>query len=65
MIGGVVLARAVQDSQLSDEILKSVRQKLVPWRIPRSVAALVIGKQTKFVDRRLPGSNRHTYDLAR
>jgi TetR/AcrR family transcriptional repressor of nem operon len=28
MIGGVVLARAVQDPQLSDEILKSVRQKL-------------------------------------
>ena len=28
MIGGVVLARAVQDPGLSDEILKSVRQKL-------------------------------------
>ena len=28
MIGGVVLARAVQDPQLSDEILASVRQKL-------------------------------------
>ncbi len=28
MIGGVVLARAVQDHRLSDEILKSVRQKL-------------------------------------
>jgi TetR/AcrR family transcriptional repressor of nem operon len=28
LLGGVVLARAVQDSQLSDEILKSVRQKL-------------------------------------
>ena len=28
LIGGVVLARAVQDEQLSDEILKSVRQKL-------------------------------------
>jgi TetR/AcrR family transcriptional regulator, transcriptional repressor for nem operon len=28
MIGGVVLARAVQDPRLSDEILKSVRQKL-------------------------------------
>jgi len=28
MIGGIVLARAVQDPQLSDEILKSVRQKL-------------------------------------
>src|SRR5215468_2699043 len=28
MIGGIVLARAVQNSQLSDEILKSVRQKL-------------------------------------
>jgi TetR/AcrR family transcriptional regulator, transcriptional repressor for nem operon len=28
MIGGVVLARAVQDSRLSDEILTSVRQKL-------------------------------------
>jgi TetR/AcrR family transcriptional repressor of nem operon len=28
MIGGVVLARAVQDPQLSDEILSSVRQKL-------------------------------------
>jgi TetR/AcrR family transcriptional repressor of nem operon len=28
MLGGVVLARAVQDQQLSDEILRSVRQKL-------------------------------------
>ena len=28
MIGGVVLARAVRDPQLSDEILESVRQKL-------------------------------------
>jgi len=28
MIGGVVLARAVQDHRLSDEIHKSVRQKL-------------------------------------
>ena len=28
MIGGVVLARAVQDTGLSDEILSSVRQKL-------------------------------------
>jgi TetR/AcrR family transcriptional regulator, transcriptional repressor for nem operon len=28
MIGGVVLARAVQDRRLSDEILESVRQKL-------------------------------------
>jgi TetR/AcrR family transcriptional regulator, transcriptional repressor for nem operon len=28
MIGGVVLARAVRDHRLSDEILKSVRQKL-------------------------------------
>ena len=28
MIGGVVLARAVQDPQLSDEILASVRQEL-------------------------------------
>lgn len=28
LLGGVVLARAVQDSQLSEEILKSVRQKL-------------------------------------
>jgi TetR/AcrR family transcriptional regulator, transcriptional repressor for nem operon len=28
VLGGVVLARAVQDSRLSDEILKSVRQKL-------------------------------------
>jgi TetR/AcrR family transcriptional repressor of nem operon len=28
MMGGVVLARAVQDTRLSDEILKSVRQKL-------------------------------------
>jgi TetR/AcrR family transcriptional repressor of nem operon len=28
MIGGVVLARAVQDQQFSDEILMSVRQKL-------------------------------------
>jgi|SRR5215472_3109483 len=28
MIGGVVLARAVKDLQLSDEILKSVRQNL-------------------------------------
>ena len=26
LLGGVVLARAVQDPQLSDEILKSVRQ---------------------------------------
>jgi TetR/AcrR family transcriptional repressor of nem operon len=28
MIGGIVLARAVQDPELSDEILRSVRQKL-------------------------------------
>jgi TetR/AcrR family transcriptional regulator, transcriptional repressor for nem operon len=28
LIGGVVLARAVQDEQLSEEILRSVRQKL-------------------------------------
>jgi TetR/AcrR family transcriptional repressor of nem operon len=28
LIGGVVLARAVQDSRLSDEILQSVRQKV-------------------------------------
>lgn len=28
MILGVVLARAVRDSRLSDEILQSVRQKL-------------------------------------
>ena len=28
MIGGVVLARAMQDPRLSDEILESVRQKL-------------------------------------
>lgn len=28
MIGGVVRARAVQDPRLSDEILRSVRQKL-------------------------------------
>jgi TetR/AcrR family transcriptional repressor of nem operon len=28
LIGGIVLARAVQDPRLSDEILKSVRQKL-------------------------------------
>jgi TetR/AcrR family transcriptional repressor of nem operon len=28
LIGGVVLARAVQNEQLSDEILKSVRQKV-------------------------------------
>ena len=28
MLGGVVLARAVQDPRLSDEILESVRQKL-------------------------------------
>ncbi|MGA7365237.1 MAG: helix-turn-helix domain-containing protein [Candidatus Sulfotelmatobacter sp.] len=28
MMGGVVLARAVEDPRLSDEILKSVRQKL-------------------------------------
>ena len=28
MMGGVVLARAVRDQRLSDEILKSVRQKL-------------------------------------
>jgi TetR/AcrR family transcriptional repressor of nem operon len=28
MIGGIVLARAVQTPRLSDEILKSVRQKL-------------------------------------
>ena len=30
MIGAVVLARAVQDPELSDEILRSVRQKLRP-----------------------------------
>jgi TetR/AcrR family transcriptional regulator, transcriptional repressor for nem operon len=28
LIGGVVLARAVQDPRLSDEILESVRQEL-------------------------------------
>jgi TetR/AcrR family transcriptional repressor of nem operon len=28
LLGGVVLARAVQDPRLSDEILRSVRQKL-------------------------------------
>ena len=28
MLGGIVLARAVRDPRLSDEILKSVRQKL-------------------------------------
>ena len=28
MMGGVVLARAVKDPRLSDEILESVRQKL-------------------------------------
>jgi len=28
LLGGVVLARAVQDEQLSDEILRSVRQKI-------------------------------------
>jgi len=28
LLGGMVLARAVQDPRLSDEILKSVRQKL-------------------------------------
>jgi TetR/AcrR family transcriptional regulator, transcriptional repressor for nem operon len=28
LLGGVVLARAVQDQRLSDEILKSVRQKI-------------------------------------
>jgi TetR/AcrR family transcriptional repressor of nem operon len=28
MLGGLVLARAVRDTRLSDEILKSVRQKL-------------------------------------
>jgi hypothetical protein len=28
MMGGVVLARAVQDPRLSEEILRSVRQKL-------------------------------------
>ncbi len=28
MVGGVVLARAVKDPRLSDEILESVRQKL-------------------------------------
>jgi hypothetical protein len=28
MMGGVVLARAVQDKRLSDEILTSVREKL-------------------------------------
>ena len=28
MIGGIVLARAVRDPRLSDEILRSVRQKL-------------------------------------
>jgi TetR/AcrR family transcriptional repressor of nem operon len=29
LLGGVVLARAVEDKQLSEEILKSVRQKLI------------------------------------
>jgi TetR/AcrR family transcriptional regulator, transcriptional repressor for nem operon len=29
LLGGVVLARAVQDEQLSEEILKSVRQNLI------------------------------------
>jgi TetR/AcrR family transcriptional regulator, transcriptional repressor for nem operon len=29
LVGGVVLARAVQNEQLSEEILKSVRQKLI------------------------------------
>jgi TetR/AcrR family transcriptional repressor of nem operon len=28
LLGGIVLARAVQDPRLSDEILSSVRQKL-------------------------------------
>ena len=28
LLGGVVLARAVQNTKLSDEILRSVRQKL-------------------------------------
>jgi TetR/AcrR family transcriptional repressor of nem operon len=28
MVGGIVLARAVRDPRLSDEILRSVRQKL-------------------------------------
>jgi len=28
MIGGIVLARAVRDPRLSDEILSSIRQKL-------------------------------------
>ena len=28
LLGGVVLARAAQDSRLSDEILQSVRQKV-------------------------------------
>ena len=28
MLGGVVLARAVRDPRLSDEILRSVREKL-------------------------------------
>jgi TetR/AcrR family transcriptional repressor of nem operon len=28
LLGGVVLARAVQDPRLSDEILQSVRQKV-------------------------------------
>jgi TetR/AcrR family transcriptional repressor of nem operon len=28
LLGGVVLARAVQEPQLSDEILESVRQKI-------------------------------------
>ena len=28
LLGGVVLARAVRDAQLSDEILESIRQKL-------------------------------------
>jgi TetR/AcrR family transcriptional regulator, transcriptional repressor for nem operon len=29
LVGGVVLARAVEDEQLSEEILRSVRQKLI------------------------------------
>jgi TetR/AcrR family transcriptional repressor of nem operon len=34
LIGGVVLARAVQDSRLSDEILSSVRQQISPVNSP-------------------------------
>jgi TetR/AcrR family transcriptional repressor of nem operon len=40
LIGGVVLARAVQDPRLSDEILSSVRQQISPVNSPNKEKAL-------------------------